>query len=56
MGGIRKADRECTFGLDVGRCPVPRAPAQGNLILVLQAAPGRVHGVGRTVRIICADN
>ena len=56
VGRVGKADGEILPGQDVGRSVVVFAEAEHHLAGVVQAAPGRVHGVGGAVGVIGAHD
>ena len=56
MSGLGHADRECSAFEYVLDCLVARAETQAYLVLLADAAPCRVHGIGCAVLTVCGDN
>ena len=56
MGGICHADGEGFAGQNVLCGLVLCADAEGNLILLADAAPSSIHRIGNAVFIVCGEN
>ena len=56
MRGIRKADGKCPSLLNIFGCLMSCTEAEHHLVGVVQAAPGSVHGISRSVFVEGCDN